>query len=205
MESVSVEPQATAVDRREPWYRRLESGQIFRTPVFLSYSTPNSEAQFEFATGVASCLRRLHLAPRTMGVNEYDYRAPLPKIRHILQESHGLLAIAFRKADIQRGTMVRRRGESAPVEVELADTAFTSPWVHIETAMAFQEGLPILILREEGVLADGLLEPGTSSQFTPEFSLTGDPLTLLRKRQFKEILSAWEHEVRVRAAHRPGA
>jgi hypothetical protein len=38
---------------------------------------------------------------------------------------------------------------------ELKEKWMTSPWAHIETAMAYQIGPPILILREEGVVDDG--------------------------------------------------
>ena len=48
---------------------------------------------------------------------------------------------------------------------------FTTPWCQIEPAMAFQIGLPVLIFRESGVLAEGILEKGVFGTYMPEFDL----------------------------------
>ena len=52
----------------------------------------------------------------------------------------------------------------------------TSPFCHIEPAMAFQLGLPVLVFREKGVLDDGILEKGGCwvyilSEFDLDFSI----------------------------------
>ena len=58
--------------------------------------------------------------------------------------------------------------------------------------MAYQLGLPILILREKGVIADGLLEKGTVGVYMPEFSLEGDPLSYLRSPEWNALIGKWE-------------
>ena len=49
----------------------------------------------------------------------------------------------------------------------------TSPWAHIEPAMVYQIGPLVLILREAGVLDDGVLENGTIGLYMAESDLGG--------------------------------
>jgi hypothetical protein len=62
--------------------------------------------------------------------------------------------------------------------------------------MAYQLGLPILILREEGVLAEGLLEKGVVGTYMPEFSLDGDPVQYLHSPEWNALIGKWEGYVR---------
>lgn len=94
------------------------------------------------------------LEPRTLGVTDYDVDAPLKAIRRLMLESSGLITVAFRRifvgsAEVQPGT-----AEASSI----TDQWLTSPYSHMEPAMTFQIGLPTLILRESGVVADGILE-----------------------------------------------
>ncbi len=62
--------------------------------------------------------------------------------------------------------------------------------------MAYQIGLPIPIIRESGVLADGVLEKGIVGLYLPEFDLGTDTEDYLDSRQWKGTMSDWEHRVR---------
>ncbi len=141
-------------------------------------------------------LARRHLAPRTLGVNEYDYDAPLRAIRRLIGASDGFLAVAFKKTLVEKGSTSRRRGHQKPIEELLSNIALASPWVQIEAAMAYQREIPIMILREKGVVADGLLEAGVVSQYMPEFDLSSSATAYLKTDEFKGVMSAWENQVR---------
>ncbi|WP_299685584.1 hypothetical protein [uncultured Dokdonia sp.] len=60
--------------------------------------------------------------------------------------------------------------------------------------MAFQIGLPILILRENGVIADGILERGVTGTL-PEFDLTKSN-SYLENNEWLQIIGKWEGFVR---------
>ncbi len=45
----------------------------------------------------------------------------------------------------------------------------STAWPQIETAMAYQIGLPIVVWREKSVRAEGLFEPGVAGLYMPEF------------------------------------
>src|SRR5687767_12042621 len=127
-------------------------------PIFLSYPKPCLLSQQKFIDHLTAYLKSSGISPRTLGVTDYDVEAPLNAIRRLMIESNGLITVAFRRTFVQDGTM--RFGTDLPgVESrKIAGQWLTSPWSQIEPAMAYQLGLPILILRESNVLDEGILE-----------------------------------------------
>lgn len=83
-------------------------------------------------------------------------------------ESNGLLTVAFRRAHIKDGVS-KPNSDINEKEYSISDEWVTSPYCQIEPAMAFQLGLPILIFREKGVIAEGILERGVTGTYLPEF------------------------------------
>lgn len=58
--------------------------------------------------------------------------------------------------------------------------------------MAFQIGLPFLILRERGVIADGILEKGVVGTYMPEFDLSKASASYLQFPELSQIIGKWE-------------
>jgi hypothetical protein len=141
--------------------------------VFLSYPKPFRRSQHEFVDRVRSHLRARGLAPRTLGVTDYDMDAPLKAIRRLMLESNGLITIAFRRSHVERGAG-NFRTDLGLAERPLDGAWLTTPWAHIEPAMAYQIGLPVLIFREAGVLDDGILEKGVLGTYMPEVDVDGN-------------------------------
>ena len=124
----------------------------FKISIFLSYPKPFTQSQEVFLEAVCDYLDGRGLAPRTLGVTDYDMDAPMKAIRRLMLESNGLIALAFRRLHVLQGRVdspSTREGEDR----QLNDRWLTSPWAHIEPAMAYQLGLPILILREQGAVS----------------------------------------------------
>jgi hypothetical protein len=164
--------------------------------IFLSYPKPSFRRQEEFIARVQEYLRERGFAPRTVGVTDYDLEAPLMTVRRLMLESNGLLTIAFRRTFVE--TSMERRGTDIEGlrEKEIKDHWLTSPWAQIEPAMAFQLGLPILIFREEGVHADGVLEQGVVGLYMPEFTLDKPMDKYFNSVEWKTIIQKWEGYVR---------
>ncbi len=166
-------------------------------PVFLSYSRPYTDHQQEFIDRVREFLASRGLESRTLGVTDYDMDEPLTAIRRLMLESNGLLAIAFRRYHIEEGAEKVRGEQGEPKDRLLSDQYFSSAWCQIEPAMAFQLGLPILIFREKGVIADGVLEKGVLGTYLPEFDLTKPIDDYLKAPEWNQIIAEWEGYVRV--------
>lgn len=163
-----------------------------RIPVFLSYSSPYTEEQRTFIKEVKIHLQNRGLEPRTLGTTDYDLDEPLTAIRRLMFESNGLLAIAFKRYYVMNGIEKPKSID----EKNISNKYFSSPWCHIEPAMAFQLGLPILIIREKGVIDNGVLEKGVIGTYLPEFDLSNPIEEYLKSEEWNQIIGEWEGCVR---------
>ncbi|WP_146549718.1 hypothetical protein [Rummeliibacillus suwonensis] len=166
-----------------------------KTSIFLSYPKPFTKRQEQFVNLLSKYLNEHGFEPRTLGVTDYDMDAPLKAIRRLMLESNGLLAIAFRRSYVKTGTS-KPKSDINEKEIDLSNTWLTSPYCHIEPAMAFQLGLPVLILRENGVLSDGILEKGVLGTYMPEFSLEKSFDEYFQSNEFLHLIGKWEGYVR---------
>lgn len=167
-----------------------------KIPVFVSRPTPHLEAQAQFVDVVKKELHARGFEPFTLGPgSSYDYDAPLIGIRRILTHCCGLISIAFRRMHVASAT--RHLGADISGRAEEVSTSFwlTSPYCQIEPAMAFQLGLPILILREQGVLAEGVLEKGVTGLYLPEFNLDASA-SFVNSDECRRLLDQWGGYVR---------
>ncbi|EDM69296.1 hypothetical protein PE36_07407 [Moritella sp. PE36] len=160
-------------------------------PIFLSYPKPYNAEQETFVSTLSAYLKDQGYEPRTLGVTDYDMDAPLKAIRRLMLESNGLITIAFRRAHVIEG--VSKPGTSE--ECTLNDNWLTSPYSHIEPAMAFQIGLPVLIFRENGVISDGILEQGVLGTYMPVFNLESSSTDYLQSHEFGQIIRKWGAQV----------
>lgn len=164
-----------------------------RSPVFLSYPQPFNAGQEAFITALKSFMQQRNLEPRTLGVTDYDTDVPLRAIRRLMLESNGVITVAFRRTFITKG-------ESRPgtkKAYSLTKKWLTSPYAHIEPAMAFQLGLPTLILREAGVVPEGVLEKGIVGTYMPEFEIADDkaPNVYLESEEWQQLLQKFSSQV----------
>lgn len=166
-----------------------------KVPVFLSRPTPHLKAQVQFVDELKRELGQRGFDPHTLGPgSSYDYDAPLVGIRRILAHCCGLISIAFRRTHVPSATMRPGADITGRAVEHSSDFWITSPYCQIEPAMAFQLGLPILILREEGVLPEGVLEKGVTGLYLPEFSLEAD--SFISGDECRRLLDQWSGYVR---------
>ena len=163
--------------------------------VFFSYPKPHMKAQEKFIDGVKNYFWERGLEPRTLGVTDYDMDAPLTAIRRLMLESNGVVTIAFRRYYIKDGTS-RYGTDNGGKTADVSGKWMTSPYCHIEPAMAFQLGLPVLIFREKGVIDDGILEKGVLGTYMPEFDLDKDIDEYFKSMEWLQIIQKWEGYVR---------
>ncbi len=107
-----------------------------------------------------------------------------------------MLTIAFRITYIVEGKVRSNTDIEHQAESSLSNVWLTSPYCQIEPAMAYQLGLPILILRERGVVAEGLLEKGVTGSYMPKFSLEDENMALFQSHEWNDVIGKWEGYVR---------
>lgn len=141
-------------------------------------------------------MRKDGFDPRTIGKNEYGKLAPLEKIRKTMDECHGLLAVALRRAYIEKGTGKPDANLKRHTPYDISKSWITSPFCQIEPSIAFQKEMPILIFREEGVIADGILENGIVGSYMPEpFNLDSSTSGYFSSLEWVQLISEWKTDV----------
>ena len=167
-----------------------------RASIFLSYPKPCYGLQEKFIEHLNEFLKNRGFVPRTLGVTDYDMDTPLTAIRRLMLECNGILTIAFRRTFIQKGTGKYRTDLDGMKEITLEDKWLTSPWAQIEAAMAFQIGLPVLILRETEVMEEGILEKGILGLYMPDFDLGKSIEDYFKSMEWNDMIGRWEGHVR---------
>ncbi len=160
----------------EKWFNPNESTTSSQQliPIYLSYPTPHTKLQQRFISFLINDLKNRGLNPRNMGTSEYSMDVPLKAISRIIAESQGCLCVAFRRIYI--ASAINKKGANLPDhnEKKLSGYWYSSPFSHIEPAMAYQMRLPILILKEKDVYSDGMLEVSNQAPYIPVFELNND-------------------------------
>lgn len=161
--------------------------------IFLSYPRAVNEQQEKFIMELERYLKSIQLEPRTLGVTDYDYKVPLQTIRSLMFECNGLVNVSFKRYEITKGSKMSRNGNNK----DISGQWFTSPYSQIEPAMAFQMGLPTLIIKEEGVIADGMLELGAMANYIPEFSLSDEREAekFFKLDETQSVFDSWKVDV----------
>ena len=123
--------------------------------VFISMGTPHDERHVRFRDELEDfLLNKCEVDPRIIDKNEFPPGNPLPKIREVMSQCNGLIAVAYERNFIENG--LSRRGTLS--EKILSKQSFTTVWNHIEIAMAYSMNIPIYVICEDGLTEDGLIE-----------------------------------------------
>ena len=131
-------------------------GRAMDTPrIFISMGTPYNEQYSQFRDALETLLRDgCKTDPRIIGKNEYPSGSPLEKIRDVMRGCQGVLIVAYERKFVEAG--VERRGGTGALQI--ARITYTTPWNHIESAMAYSLGIPLYVICQNGLAQEGLIE-----------------------------------------------
>jgi len=130
--------------------------RAYRIPIFLSTTTHLNDNQQRFLDRLILEIESALLFPRTLPLSESYPESILTDIRRLVSSSYGMLAVNLRRfknqtVDVNAGPLP----PSTPIWVG-------SVYSQVEPSMAFQFGLPLLLVREEdtdvnnGIWAGGI-------------------------------------------------
>jgi hypothetical protein len=155
--------------------------------VFVSVGATATPEQESFVRLIEERLRSEGLTPKTVGRNTFSSEAPLKAITELMDVCSGIVVIALERSWFPSG--LEKRG--GPRQAALQDTKLPTPWNHIEAAMAYVRHLPLLVIVEAGLKAEGLLEPGY------DWYVQTLPLEegALHTNEFNGVLADWKAKV----------
>lgn len=106
-----------------------------------------------------------------------------------MRQCSGIVVLGLKQLHVKSG--VDRPGTKREKVCKNVD--LPTPWNHLESGMAFILDLPMLIIREEGVRAEGILDTGASDRFIHEVHLPH--VNWLSSPEFRQPFQEWLEEV----------
>ncbi|PWW33722.1 MULTISPECIES: hypothetical protein [Paenibacillus] len=167
--------------------------RAFRIPIFLSTTNTVNDLQEQFLTRLIREIEDALLFPRTLPVSEQYPENILTNIRRLVFSSYGLLAINFRRFFVQ--ILESNVGEPPTTTPFWEGSTFSQ----IEPAMAFQFGIPILLVREKGTdVSNGIWAGGITplNIFVDWDSDNQSVDDFFNSVQWREVFAYWAAEVR---------
>jgi len=190
MDLLYNEENAIEYEAAKPTKLMQESAKLlFRIPILLSHPNRLNSIQQEFVDAIIKKIRKALLFPRTLPVTEQYPETPLTNIRRMILSSYGFMALNLK----QRQVTVNINNLNEPQGQTVWEG---SPFAQIEPAMAYQYGLPILLIRETGVEQSGIWSFGISPFLILEWN-PGEPLEdFFTSNAWLEIFQNWACQVR---------
>jgi len=167
--------------------------RAFRIPIFLSTTNTVNDLQEQFLNRLIAEIEDALLFPRTLPVSEQYPENILTNIRRLVFSSYGLLAINFRRFYVQ--ILESNVGEPPTTTPFWEGSTFSQ----IEPAMAFQFGIPILLVREKGTdVSNGIWAGGITplNIFVDWDSDNQSVEDFFNSVQWREVFANWAAEVR---------
>ena len=155
--------------------------------VFVSVGGTATEQQETFVRALEDRLRSEGLVPHTVGRNTFSADAPLKTVIELLDKCSGTVVIALERSYFASG--IEKRG--GPKESPLTDIKLPTPWNHIEAAMSYTRGLPLMVIVEAGLKSEGLLERGYD-WYVQSVKLEA---AALHSNEFNGVLSSWKQKM----------
>lgn len=156
------------------------------TKVFISKGSAASPEQRVFVDAVLDMLKTVGIYPRIMNENEWSYEQPLKAINKIIKECDGAVVIAFTRTQFKKGIEIKKDSYN-----QLSDIRLPTPWNHIEAAMAYSYGLPLLVIAENGLKPEGLIEDG----YDWRIYWTDLNPDVVKSDSFKGFLNSWKDAI----------
>ncbi|AGX42024.1 hypothetical protein [Clostridium saccharobutylicum] len=162
---------------------------LFRIPVFLSHPSRLNSIQQQFVDNIIRQIRKALLFPRTLPISEQYPETPLTNIRRMMLSSYGFMALNLQ----QRQVNVIQNNLGEPQNQTIWEG---SPFAQIEPAMAYQYGLPILLIRETGVEQNGIWSFGIAPFLLLEWNPNVSFEDFFKSNAWLEIFQNWISQVR---------
>lgn len=191
-QSVNIQNNIATICPQHPTELMQESSNLsFRIPTFLSHPSRLNVVQQQFVDAVIRKIRKELLFPRTLPITEQYPETPLTNIRRMILSSYGMVSLNLR----QRRVNIIEDNLLQPIETT---TWVGSPFAQIEPAMAYEYGLPLLLIRETGVEQNGIWSFGISPFLILEWDSTViNPIeTFFQRTDWKSIFQSWTCHVR---------
>jgi effector-associated domain 11 (EAD11)-containing protein len=173
------------IENTEVQVDNAEKNEII--PIFFSRGTPFNDSQKKFTDYFISRFEQYGLKLETP---LWSAENPLLPVRDKLKEVFGCVVLAMERMHSKEN--IYKPG--SPKEEKIKEEFFTTPWVQMEAAMGYQQGLPLLIFSEKKVKMEGMIELGVH-EFRV-FKVNVDDPSELDEEYYRLLIEGWAKKVR---------
>lgn len=160
-------------------------------PIYISHATPHTSQQCRFIQDVKDYFRGFDMLCENVYVS--DYRYVMESIRDKIKTCCGIVIVAYERKYMT--SAIHKRGADLPgVTTEvMTNVSETTPFIHIEAAMAMAYDLPVIVLKEKGILAEGVLDTSYHGAIRLDFDFN-DP-SFFHSREIHTAVSSFYQNV----------
>lgn len=162
------------------------------TNVFISHPTPCNKYQESLLQLIDKKLEQHQLTPVNLGKQNWNYKKPMEPIKKLMNTCKGAIIVGIERHHSFIG-YEKEAASNKSDRKELVHKYSSSAWVHIEGGMAYQAGLPLLILKEKKVHPEGILDSNNSDSYIFEFEIEKNYKKL--SAEMERIIESWAAEI----------
>lgn len=170
-------------------------------PIFLSRPNPFTNRQADFLSHLSQFLSIQSMEGITLKAKDYNPYESLSCINGMIKRCYGIIIVAFGQSYIDNGSS--KKGAIHNVnffnseEKNINSQWITSPFCHIEGAIAFSNGIPLLIIEQEHLKIEGVLKQGTHAIHCPPIILdNAETCTYFNNEDFLSSFTIWSEKVK---------
>lgn len=129
-------------------------------------------------------LKSGELNPRTIGQSDFPNESPLDEVINLMKKCQGTIVLGIPQIEIEVGKL---KGEIINSRIELG-----TEWNHIEAALAYSIGHPLLVIHHKNV-GRGIFDRGASNSFIYEVDMN-DPSWSI-SIEISGVISNWKSKL----------
>jgi hypothetical protein len=161
-----------------------------RIPVFVSCPSDLSPAQEEAALVIKKMIDKNKLVWRALGRSDYSYKLPLTEVLGMVRHCSGGIILGFKQFVAPSGVFKPGTPEERRVD---SPVVLPTPWNHLEAGILFNQKVPILIFKEEGI-GGGVFDIGTPDVFIQK--MPAPPLSAQAEDDLEALFQNWASDVK---------
>ena len=129
-------------------------------------------------------LNSLELNPRTIGQSDFPNESPLDEVINLMKKCEGTIVLGIPQIEIDKGKL---KGETIKSKIELG-----TEWNHIEAALAYSVGHPLLIIHHKNVCR-GVFDRGACNSFIYEVDMNDSSWSICK--EISGVVSNWKSKL----------
>jgi hypothetical protein len=161
-----------------------------KIPVFVSCPSDLNPDQEKVVQIIKKMLDKNRLAWRALGRSDYSYKLPLTEVLGMVRHCSGGIILGFTQFEALSGVF---KPGTPKAQVISNRIVMPTPWNHLEAGILFNQKVPILIFREEGI-SGGVFDIGVPDVFIQKMPVA--PLSSAAADDLEALFQNWASDVK---------